>query len=367
MGKDAEAVKVETLTEEKSKAVSDDELRKKTSRSVRVKIIALTAMAAVFLFATLAWFTIGTSTSLKGLNMTANDVPFELKTIGTDVGLNEEILTTNGYQEGATEYGEQGTTSNETSGEIQKIYWLMNDESNMDNLKDAETASEDDTSVGINPGSYGSLTFYIVPNVSKTMSVTFNIATKAYDVTQATTDASGHTVAATTTQVTDTNTINYISGHIVFFENRDESSGTYSSLINGGTFTKEFTFTKGKEQTVTIYWVWPETFGQFLLSSTDSNLSGKTTIFKNDDEKTKFAENMITNYANYFVADTIAENGALKSEYQTLIRNMAAGATYTIADFTTLNTAYNSADEVIGTTANRLFVELTTGNTDNGT
>lgn len=133
------------MAEHKVIEKADSEEEKKKRKLLIIKIIPVAVLAFILIAVSLAWFTIDKALDLDSFGMKSVDSPFELKTVGSANVLKAEILDSN-------DYSKVSDGSNITSDENNKIYWLLDEESGMTN--------------GINPGSHGKLTFYVVPNQS---------------------------------------------------------------------------------------------------------------------------------------------------------------------------------------------------------
>lgn len=329
------------LKSKKSVSETNSEKSKdKNKKSLKMKIISTCVLAFVLIVCSVAWFTIDKNIDLQSMEMSASDFPFEIKTVGTASNENSEILDSLGY------VNNESDSSNITSDENNKIYWLMNDESNMKNDVDSE---------GINPGSYGKLTFYIVPKKSGTMEFTFNLNLTGYkteneQLTKLDSDS-------------DKNVTDLLSGHIMFFENYDSSSKYYSGHITNGNFNYKIQDAeKGKEYPVTIYWIWPNTLGQLLLTKNDKNINGADPVFQGgSNDRSNFGKYLYENFNQYLDTDkntNLVENGKLKSDYMNAINSMVSNSTYNVKHLTELSSAYNDADEKIGTTVEYVLLEL---------
>ena len=103
--------------------------------------------------------------------------------------LKAEILDSN-------DYSKVSDGSNITSDENKKIYWLLDEESGMTN--------------GINPGSHGKLTFYVVPNQSGEMEIQFKLSITGYAENK-------NEDAVSYEKVTEEEVTRFMNGHIMFF------------------------------------------------------------------------------------------------------------------------------------------------------
>lgn len=307
------------------KAGSEDE--KKKRRLLMLKIIPVAVLAFILIAVSLAWFTLDKALDLDSFGMKSVDQPFELKTVGSKDSLKAEILDDIGYSLVADE-------SNITSDENNRIYWLLDDESGMKK--------------SIEPGSHGKLTFYVVPNQSGEMKIQFNIGLTGYTAVE----NNGETAYE---KVSDETLEKFLNGHIMFFT--DCKDGNYSGFLYDETLTRTFSDCEvGVPVPVTIYWVWPNTLGQILLTSTDEYLSSESGVLFADEseERELFADYITQHTDSYFKT----ENGVSDAD-KAAIRKMLAGQTYDPSQLASLSSMYNNADETIGTSVSDLLVELT--------
>lgn len=307
------------------KAGSEEE--KKKRRLLMLKIIPVAVLAFILIAVSLAWFTLDKALDLDSFGMKSVDSPFELKTVGSKDSLKAEILDSN-------EYSLVSDESNITSDKDNKIYWLLNDESGM--------------TKGINPGSHGKLTFYVVPNQSGEMEIQFNIGLTGYTAE----DNDGETAYE---KLSDETLEKFLNGHIMFFT--DYKDGNYSGFLYDETLTRTFSDCQvGTPIPVTIYWVWPNTLGQILLKSTDEYLSSESSVLFADEseERESFADYITKHTDSYFKT----ENGVSEADKEA-IRKMLTGQTYDPSQLASLSSMYNNADETIGTNVSELLVELT--------
>lgn len=314
------------MAEHKVIEKADSEEEKKKRKLLIIKIIPVAVLAFILIAVSLAWFTIDKALDLDSFGMKSVDSPFELKTVGSANVLKAEILDSNDYSKVSDE-------SNITSDENNKIYWLLDEESGMTN--------------GINPGSHGKLTFYVVPKQSGDLEIQFKLSITGYAENK-----NGDSVSYE--KVTDENVTSFLNGHIMFFEKYDGSTHTYSDFLSDETFTRTFKDCKADvPQEVNVYWVWPNTLGQILMKSTDENLTEKNVLFDdNSEERLNFAEYIKGNLSLFLSGD------ADKEQNKKVIENILKGEKYSTAQLSSLSSMYNDADEKIGTKVQYILVEL---------
>lgn len=307
------------------KAGSEEE--KKKRKLLIMKIIPVAVLAFILIAVSLAWFTIDKALDLDSFGMKSVDSPFELKTVGSAEELQANILDSN-------DYSKVSDDSNITSDENNKIYWLLDDESGMKK--------------GINPGSHGKLTFYVVPKQSGELEIKFKLGITGYAEKKSSDSVSYE-------KLNDEAVTSFLNGHIMFFENYDADTHTYSDFLHDETFTRTFTDCKvDVPQEVNIYWVWPNTLGQILMKSTDENLSEKNVLFDdNSKERSVFADYIKDNIGLFLSGDK-----ANTDENKKAIEQIINGEKYSTTRLSSLSSMYNDADEIIGTQVQYLLVEL---------
>ena len=192
----------------------------------------------------------------------------------------------------------------EATGKNQAIRWRLNDNSHVDNFGNS----------GIHPGSSGTLDFYVIPNVTGTLSLGFTL-----DLTLL--DDNGN-------QITDETLNKLIKGHLLF-----SLTGTDGKWVSwdGNTFRWQFGVASeaaiGQPQRVTLNWAWKANFSELLLEFTDKIPGYRELLF-------------------------YTENGTIptEEEIKTAIANN---------DLAELTTLYNRADRYIGSNLTWLEVKLT--------
>lgn len=227
-----------------------------------------------------------------------------------------------------------------TTDEKPEIKWMMNDESNFGNLSDD----------GIQPGSSGKLTFYVIARQNTDLRLTFRLDKVLYDsaaepISNLNPDNSEHIIPKTETAA------RLADGHILFFGQYDEESGVYSERI-----TDVFTFTQlnasaNTAYRVDFYWVWPLFVDQLVLPANDPLLRAR-----GYDRLTESGQSVITQAEDTsFFAESIQDLTAI-------LENIAMGSNNSGFDsvyYDLLNAKWNEADQIIGTNAGYIELLLT--------
>ena len=360
-----------------SDAQAADEMNDKISNHKKslIKLLAMGILLIILVvFRTISWFTQNLNVSTEGMNVRSQSTPFEIYT-ETDQALavDRTILSGFGYSSGAV------SGSGEITGSTSNIQWLLTDESHFNNRASRQQVDGNgdpvvdendepvmiDADTGIGPGSYGTLTFWIVPNYDLA-SPTFKIDLKLNGLIEEKT-ASGTVTGykkLTDTSYSSTHP-NYavadalLKGHLLFFEQRDTSTGKYSTRINNMTFTKTFTnqtLTAGQKYPITFHWIWPRTFGQMILEDTDRERLLGTAMFAAESSyqsgtspRVELATYINNNKSAFFyrandidsisVVDMLSDSDKMKRYF---------------SDF---SNGYNNADQLIGNTADYALLE----------
>ena len=147
--------------------------------------------------------------------------------------------------------------------------------------------------------------------------------------------------------------------------------GCYSKLrpINQS-FSREFTFTQAQVDSnakipVTIYWIWPNTFGQFLLDEGNIRLHDRAMF---DSEQAAISGvtprqeliNYICAHPNYYFEST---NASITSG-STLPAYITGAMGDSPDNLLSLSNGYNNADQIIGENIQILLAEMTVGLTE---
>ena len=157
-------------------------------------------------------------------------------------------------------------------------------------------------------------------------------------------------------------TLNYLKSHIMFFK-KHNNDGTYSGLItpestftlipdgNGG-YTSSLTFAVDEgelqDKELSVFWVWPETLAETLLT-TELQGNGKKPVCANtnDEVRNSFKDDPTKYLVDYNAA--IDTDGALNSELTTNIIKQY---------YSRLSVEYNNADQNIGDNVGYILLEL---------
>ena len=240
-----------------------------------------------------------------------------------------------------------------------EIRWRMSNESNFGNL----------SGDGIQPGSCGKLTFYVIAKQDTDLKLTFSLDTVLYTADAEPISAERPDNSAYIVQPTEP-AAKLVKGHILFFENR--TYGVYSNRINGNTFERTISGAKtDNAYKFDIYWIWPNVIDQLILPDNDDYLvkSGYKKIISADDTTALISE--ITNNSGEYFSGVI-EN------LEVMLKNIAMGsrevgseengvAAFNDEYYKALNTEWNNADNMIGRKVGYIELRLTAEETAEGT
>ena len=178
------------------------------------------------------------------MQMTAYDMPFEIKTRSSD-GVYKKIYED--FQEDAA-------------------IWQVTADHNFSN--DPAALEEEESEPGLEPGDFGSLEFCIKPREddSITLNCIFEIRAFAYVENSSTHEQELQEMSSSSSFVKS------LSSHIMLFEKYDTTTKKYSDLIGDDDSLRRVLKNKTFNNTptdeyVTIYWVWPEHLSEITNKS----------------------------------------------------------------------------------------------------
>lgn len=287
--------KEELTTEEyRQKAQKQIELLKNQWKIFFRTGIIVVAAFIVMIVVSIAWFVSNTRVDATGVAIRPADMPFDLAAAGTessvsaDRGMYDELLT---VSPGASREI-KGKKYWSTDGSHTSICWAVTPESNMNNT------GEDGKPTGIEPGSYGKMIFYIIPNKDGPLKVTLELVLAGYQIADDKKNAENVT-KNDLTEVTDPSLQQLLEGHILLFAGYNEKAGCYKGWISRDAGVWRMSLGSGTEAAVlevksgkltwnntdaqkdtaypvTIYWIWPERLESYLRKA--DGYSGKNPL-----------------------------------------------------------------------------------------
>ena len=199
------------------------------------------AVLGVFAFACYAWFVSNNAVTGQIHSVHIVGSSFELASEGS-AGAFDSSITDSGYGVPGNEWANHKGTI--TSGGKNTILWSLSDESQLGNQAG---------NTGIHPGSYGKLFFYVIPQQSGTMTISFNL-----ELIPIGADGKPITMDSNPTAVKLTR------GHMLFSVNCAEAEGnapdSEPTLVNYMDPTFSLTFQNAVKDTpirVELNWIWP--------------------------------------------------------------------------------------------------------------
>lgn len=278
--------------------------------------------AIVAIFACLAWFAANNRVSAAGSTIGAKADRYTLTAAGGG-----ESGAHAGYYERTNDDAVIGTGEEDASGKVDPKL----------DISDAMTVTltsnlNNETAGSLYPGARGKIAFTVTPLTDNLGDITINLSRVLKAKGNIYKEADGNLSA-------DANTLlSLVKGHLLFFTSCDQN-GYYSGRVTNSQITiPKKKFCEGEDAskptdksfTVTLYWVWPEYFQNFVLT-------GNTNYYKN-----LFATENAAGYAE--LKTDVSENKA--TYFYGLPSGTAAADPYDSVD--AYSALYNNADELIG-------------------
>lgn len=363
----------------KKKNSEIEELRKEQARTIGRMIVLGLAAAFVIVALTIAWFVNNTKVSGTGVAVSADAQSVELRTKG-GAGIHDDILKKLMKKENHEQWYSVVGKALDTSPEKYAVNWLLSDQSNIGNYsgkqsdwekywenppKGAERQDE-----AIEPGSSGKLTFYVVPKYDGTVNLNMTLSLIPYKT-------EGNELKEITEE-NDKIAKNFIDGHVLFFlekktDSTDDTKKKEIQWIKDGTFhiTIE-NAVKDQEYSYTLYWCWPQSFGEAVLKAGDSYLNGRKILFSDfqngeNMRNTILLEDdlsMVKRPERYFYSNLTKNPLSTDQKELAEIRNMYNKPSKELSEtaknaFVELSSYYNQADQYIGSQVDCVRVRLT--------
>lgn len=348
-------------------ALTEEDLRRRNALAKMLLVLIL--LFLIILFGSIAWFSMNTGVSTDGLGVTAGARGFELRvSTENEETAGEKIGFHNLYGSGFLDYVHSllGITTGGSNG--QTICWRMADGDKK-----------------LMPGSEGSLEFQVVPSGTLRYSIDYTAYTADTEEARdeqdnVILDEDGlpvenvlalHEITESSEQDEQAG-VAYLKSHILFFTGRE----TVTTKVAGKTFYRyhgwiedpsDFTMTPDANGNVTIYWIWPNTFGQLALyDRTDAENfpylretvsvlddTGEGTPGDADSDRAKLTA-YLQDADNSVFAGSPGENTTFAAQLSALYSNRTTGTAYE-----KLSEGYNSADQIIGKNLDFVMLKLT--------
>ena len=304
------------------RAQTHDKSRDDKRRDTIVQTIILLFLAfIIFVLATIAWFTMNKDTSAGGMGVKVSGLPFIIET-----------------RSGSGYYKDQYDMINYQAEE-----WKISSSHNFDNH--SGSIEEDEVEPALEPGDFGSLEFRVSPQSMDTITVDCLFEIKAY-LEETTTDE-GDNEVTTITEISNSNLVRYLEGHILLFAGYDELTGKYTDLIDNNNeslqrILEDMTYTRGESTYTTIYWYWPE----HLSDLTDS----ANTIYAPSEHEDVIA--YVARNKDKFFKDCNDSETKVRNDLTSLYN------TYSNQTYNYYNLKYDNADLVIGNNISYAMISM---------
>ncbi|WP_295078961.1 hypothetical protein [Ruminococcus sp.] len=345
---------------------SSDETEKKR-RSSLIKLGSVMVLAfIVWVFSTIAWFSMNKSVSGGGMGINVDTGPFVLAARGDNTGAisytkSGGVYTSEPLYEMTGAVGAGDGASYTYSG---VTYYTAR---GADIIKWRLTDNYDPADEGIGPDSSGTLTFYLIPSTDSGFTAHISLNMEGYKadvrINNDENDAqhNGSYAVSNLTRITSTDSeyaaCEYLNRRILFFSGG--SKGTYTGFIDKDGFDLTFAdneVTMGVPIEVTLRWIWPKTFAQMacISENTADNITNDTTA------RAAIRAYIVAEPQNLLNRATISRNEALlkmsdDAGDQTYTFNASKAQTNLIA----LSEGYNLADSKVGKDVQYMLLSVT--------
>lgn len=309
-----------------------------------VELSLVVVLLLLLVSESLGWLSIGKNVDANGgsMDIEGQSGDFELYSIGPNAGVYADVFSNLGVDvTSGTQETIGGRSVRTTSGQ-EDVYWYVSSTSNMSNATPETTDSK------LRPGSSGSISFGVHSNITGELNISLKLSFKGF--------------SAEYEPVSDQISA-LLSGHLLFFREYDSENQQYSNFLADGEFTQvESDVTAGDYFEYTLYWIWPENMGQFLLN-TDGKLSStaKAAIITKMDEDVQDVvdhEDDETPYHSqffYYPNSFILRSTMTESNLTAMVYSTDNNSTYN-----TINSFFNQGDQAIGLTADYALIRLGT-------
>ncbi len=374
----------------------DRDVKKRRRAALSKMAILLAFTVLVWLFLTIAWFTMNREVGTSGMGVTTATMPFDIATrdgiAGSDIRYGDIITSLTDYSEG------EASVINDIDyhklGSNDKLL-----------LRFSTGESE------IGPDGCGALNLYVIPNVDDSfdVKVTLNVTSFAeiekYEAVEESgvtsyvlsykknnqggyvTDSSGnrivdtklveiksladfqekaqevHNSNAATNAETYISAANYLKGHIMFFGGLGDTTAAldsdnyyYTTPYTTRQFTKTITANnKGNAIQIPIYWMWTNTLGQIALADNSSALMKGISLVSDDIPQGEDVNPEKADLAAYLSANkTFIFTNTSESGFDAALADPSDSD-----NFKLLSSGYNAADQLIGMNVAYFMIDVT--------
>ena len=246
--------------------------------------------------------------------MTATDIPFEIRVIGSNVGALSHTQSGQGEQASYTDQEIYGLAPNNsylkglTNGSLVENSTYATDSTN-NYIKWRSTQAYDGAEdKGLGPDSQGALTFSVVPKQSGELNPSFSLRIEGYIAPNQKNNYNGtyqvlnNSIVPITNESTDEQkkAVEHLNSHILFFKSRtnvrtqQNPKYEYSGLLDKEQISladivdptvlinNRLIATANTPIDAMIYWIWPNTFGQMVFDRNSQTPVGADNATRTD-------------------------------------------------------------------------------------
>lgn len=358
--------------------MSSDELRQEIriekKKAVRSIVLALSALIAIIAIC-IAWFVANNVIKGSTSDVSADsDSAFRIASVGkrqdSELGYywdektgNKNLILDDGEEKTYSKYYDLATHTEKTG---EQTYYIGNN--NIAWYQDRQEVLE--------PGASGKLEFYVIPKETGHSSLKVTVKLEGYTLTHANNYKDGDAETTDNSRaiwIEEQRLQRFIDGHILVF--RELNDGGYKGWLRpedvsdykdntgicGNTFTISAgdvglkVFEKDVPYKITLYWVWPKYFRNYIYANRQQNGDLFTDIENNEDynsliEFINEQKEMTGNGSKLFF------NGEDASDVQQTVTDERIDSDMSSELLNTCSRYYNLADEYIGNKAKFMYV-----------
>ena len=324
---------------------SGETLQKRRSSLIKLGAVMILAFI-VWVFSSIAWFSMNKTVSNSGIGVNVDTPSFELVSIG-DVTVDYVTL----FQMADSSYSEgiqQGNPANAyRTGSNGRLMWRLDAQNDGSSYLD-----------GLRPGASGTLSFKIIPLKTDEFYVDCKFGVRAFTANYDEEDVDEETVVGLNEVDTSTgtddekNAYRFINGHILFFQNRTIVSNKeqYSGFI-GNDGLKVRIPANSIGITVTVYWKWVNTFDQMVLKAADNGNDYPLLDDDNSSDRLELINYIKSDYSGIFYGLTSSNQQSIRDIDYAYVKNHPSF----LSD---LSENYNAADQEIGLNLRYFLLEM---------
>lgn len=352
------------------------EIRREKKKAARSIVLALSALIAIIAIC-IAWFVANNVIKGNTSDVSADsDSAFRIASVGkrqdSEIGYywnektgNKNLILDGGEEKTYSKYYDLATHTEKTG---EQKYYIGNN--NIAWYQDRQEVLE--------PGASGKLEFYVIPKETGHSSLTVTVKLEGYTLTHANNYKDGDEETTDNSRaiwIEEQRIQRFIDGHILVFRElnddgykgwlRPEDVSDYkdNTGICGNTFTisarevglETGVFEKDVPYKITLYWVWPKYFRNYIYGNRQQNGDLFTDIENNEDynsliEFINEQKEMTGNGSKLFF------NGEDALDVQQTVTDERIDSDMSSELLNTCSRYYNLADEYIGNKAKFMYV-----------